>query len=49
MAEIIVPSRTPARYPKNTTDKIAAIITIEVSTNVLPLETLFLEPWKWPQ
>lgn len=31
MAEITVPSRTPAKYPKNTTDNIAAITTNETS------------------
>ena len=32
MAEMIVPSRTPMRNPKNTIDKAAAIITNDVST-----------------
>lgn len=31
MAEITVPSRTPAKYPKNIKDNAAAIITKETS------------------
>ena len=38
MAEIIVPSRTPARYPKKIKDNMAAIITIDESTKGFTFE-----------
>ena len=42
IAEMIVPSRTPIRYPKNTIDKAAAIITNDVSMKGFILANSFL-------